>query len=102
MDSELSLTDKPEVANQAGLDNDGLTEYLGGSPPAKIHDGLARLPLLSMALFGGAMIPTLTGIRIVVRWGSSNPNAFKSGYSSRTSHSPLLDVRISLEKYEPT
>ena len=31
----------------------GLTEYLGESPPAKIHDGFARLPLLSMVLFGG-------------------------------------------------
>jgi hypothetical protein len=35
-------------------------------------------------------ILTSTGIRALLGWGSSNPKAFKSGYSSRTSHSPLL------------
>ena len=32
-------------------------------------------------------ILTFTGIRALPRWGSSNPTAFKCGYSSRTSHS---------------
>jgi hypothetical protein len=32
MDSELSLTDKPEVANQAGLDNDYSRLATLGSP----------------------------------------------------------------------
>ena len=52
---------------------------------------LLVVSILSSLMAGSnSMIPTLTGIRIVVRWGSLNPVAFKSSSSSRTFHSPLL------------
>ena len=53
----------------------------------KSSELLVVIDLSSLMAGSNFTILTFTGIRAQPRWGSSNPIAFRCGYSSQTSHS---------------